>query len=255
MKVKQRTAEELNKCLQEFLSQPHEVKKLQAEAKKIWESEQELSAKKNEDRWTALRDYSIKNDKGENRAIGNEILSALRSRLAKLQGNRCCYCRRWLQNIAHARPIEHVLSRNDYPQFSLHYWNLAVCCRDCNQLKSDNNWSLLPKDANEYPSEIPNHFHPRIHIFDGHVRYIRVETNNTSIAIYHGLTTQGRHLCREHLKTISQVDALFRNNRRITEAIERLQLAGEVSDPKATAKLREFIESLHTAIYRIASSS
>jgi hypothetical protein len=117
----------------------------------------------------------------------------------------------------------------------------------------DKKWTTLSSHAKEYPIEAHDHFHPRIHIFDGHVRYVRIETNDSSIAIYHGLTVQGRQLCRDHLKTVSQVDGLMHNNPQIASAIAKLQLAGEMLDPAASIKLNEFIDQLHAAVHRIAT--
>ena len=248
----QRTAIELNSAEQEFLARPHSVKSLWGQARTVWAEERDLSETKHEDRWSVLAQRTLPKTRGVDRAFGAEIVSALRKHLTDLQGSRCCYCRRWLQNVAYARPVEHVLSRDDYPQFSLHYWNLALACRDCNQVKSNKKWTSLPVTADEYPIDAHDYFHPRIHFFDAHIRYVRVETNDASIAIYQGITEQGRQLCREHLKKISQVDALFRNNRQISSAIERLQAVGDMPNKEATTKLGEFIDTLHTAIYRIA---
>lgn len=248
----QRTAIELNSAEQEFLAHPHSVKGLWGQARTAWTEERDLSETRREDRWAVLAKRTIPKARGADRPFGAEIVFALRKHLANLQGSRCCYCRRWLQNVAHARPVEHVLSRDDYPQFSLHYWNLALACRDCNHVKTNKKWTSLPVTAAEYPINADDYFHPRIHIFDAHIRYVRVETNDASIAIYQGITEQGRQLCREHLKKISQVDALFRNNRQISSAIERLQAVGDVPNQEATTKLGEFVDALHTAIYRIA---
>jgi uncharacterized protein (TIGR02646 family) len=253
MKLTHRTPAEINKDQQDFLSQPHETKALWADARRLWEQEQAYSESSRLDRWTVLTKHKTKYKKsGKPREFGKEIISALRTHLAKLQGNRCCYCRRWLQNVAPARPVEHVLSRKDYPQFSMNYWNLVVCCRDCNQKKKADNWSTLSFAAKSYPIQVNEHFHPRIHVFDSHIRYLRVETNDVSIAVYHGLTPQGRHLCRKHLKTISEVDGLISNNKRVARAVARLQAAGEARDPSATQKLDAFINELHIAFHRMA---
>ncbi|MRW89760.1 hypothetical protein GJ699_07170 [Duganella sp. FT80W] len=250
-----RTAVELDAERDQFLSQPHSTKALWAEAKKAWEDEHRKATRLKKDRWPTLTDYKFPKKGGKKRPLGREIISMLRKHLAKLQGNRCCYCRRWLQNIAHARPVEHILSRKEYPQFSLHYWNMALCCRDCNQLKGKKKWGTLALTAVDYPTTVGDYFHPRLHIYDGHVRYVRLETNDTTIAIYHGLSAPGRQLCRDHLKTISQVDALIQNNPRVRTAVETLQLAGENVDPGATQKLNEFIDAMHQAVHRIAQKA
>lgn len=247
-----RTAVELNQQREQFLLSPHKAKKFRATARTLWESEQDLSEKNRTDGWTLLYKHTVKKPDGTDRTFGVEVICALRVHLACLQQNKCCYCRRWLQNVAQARPVEHILSRDDYPQFSLNYWNLALCCRDCNQLKTNKNWSALPSTATAYPSTVADHYHPRLHIYDRHIRFVRLETNDSSIAVYQGLTKQGRQLCRDHLKTISQVDSLFRNNPRISQAIERLQARGDVIDRDAHSSLGEFINALHTAVHRIA---
>lgn len=252
MKLTHRSGAELDADRQRFLSQPHETKSLCADAKKLWITEQAHSASHRLDGWRVLTAHRTKFKSGKPRDFGKEIISTLRQHLAKLQGNRCCYCRRWLQNVAHARPVEHVLSRKDYPQFSLHYHNLALACRDCNHEKRADNWSKLPHDAKDYPTVVADYFHPRLHIFDSHIRYVRMETNDTAIAIYHGLTKQGRHLCREHLKTISQVDGLMSNNKRISKAVASLQAASDVRDHGKTKELDNFINELHAAVHRIA---
>lgn len=260
MSATTRTVEELDRDEAAFLSRPHKSKSLWKEAREIWDEEQKASSENFEDRWSRLAQRTVlkpnPNPKGETRPIGAEIVSTLRRHLANLQGTRCCYCRRWLQNIAHARPVEHILSRDGYPQFSLHYRNLALACRDCNQQKTNQNWTTLDQAATTYPApdKISDYFHPRLHIFDGHIRYVRVETNDAAVAIYQGLTEQGRQLCRDHLKKISQVDALFKNNRRLSGVIERLQAAGDNPDEAARTRLSEFVDTLHEAIFRIAGS-
>ncbi|WP_128593996.1 HNH endonuclease [Paraburkholderia kirstenboschensis] len=258
MSTTMRSVKQLDEEEAAFLARPHKYQYLQDDARKIWAEAQKASGANREDRWAQLAQQTVlkpdPNPKGETRPIGAEIIAALRRHLANLQGTRCCYCRRWLQNIAHARPVEHILSRDDYPQFSLHYRNLALACRDCNQQKTNKNWTTLDKTAAAYPlpAEAGDYFHPRLPVFDGHIRYVRVETNDAAIAIYQGLTAQGRQLCRDHLKKISQVDALFKNNRQLSGAIERLQAAGDNPEEAEMVKLNEFVGALHEAIYRIA---
>jgi uncharacterized protein (TIGR02646 family) len=261
MSATTRSVEELDRDEAAFLARPHKYQYLQSEARKIWAEEQKIPVSGREDGWSRLAQHTVlkpnPNPKGETRPIGAEIISALRRHLANLQGTRCCYCRRWLQNIAHARPVEHILSRDEYPQFSLHYRNLALACRDCNHQKTNNNWTTLARTATTYPlpEDASDYFHPRLHVYDGHIRYVRVETNDAAIAIYQGLTDQGRQLCRDHLKKISQVDALFKNNRQLSGEIERLQAAGDNPDEAERVKLNEFVDALHEAIYRIAGKA
>jgi hypothetical protein len=72
--------------------------------------------------WTEL---STLNESKTSGVTGPLIKNAFRRFVLDLQGNRCCYCRRWLLNIAHAKPIEHILPRHSYPQFSVNFWNFG----------------------------------------------------------------------------------------------------------------------------------
>lgn len=258
MSATTRTTQEIDNEESAFFSEPHETINLRSQARTLWKNEQKISNDTAVDRWTTLTKYTVRkkepNPKNNTRPFGKEIIFKLRKHLALLQGTKCCYCRRWLQNIAHARPIDHILSRDDYPQFSLHYRNLALACRDCNHQKSNKKWTNLDKSIKEYPKpeSVTEYYHPRLHKFDGHIRYVRIETNDASIAIYHGLTDQGRQLCRDHLKKISQVDALFKNNRQLATSIVRLQAAGEKPSAHEMTRLNEFVETLHQAIFRIS---
>ncbi|WP_091789297.1 HNH endonuclease [Paraburkholderia steynii] len=200
-----------------------------------------------------MRSVKATNTKGKPIDFGVQIQKALRDHLAQLQKNRCCYCRRWLQNIAYARPVEHVLSRDEYPRFSLHYWNLAAACHDCNHRKSSHPWGTWHKHGYPSPRCIKDFFHPRFHDYDAHIRYVRVETNTISVAVYLGLSPQGRQLCRDLLGFISKVDALVHNNPRMSNAITKIQgYGGKNENRVATQRVDEFLDALNGAVYRLA---
>ncbi|WP_321937997.1 hypothetical protein [Paraburkholderia sp. J8-2] len=252
MKTKSQRLRQLAEEGQIFFSTPHEYQYLCVSARTLWRRERKISQRQNLDRWSALRSVNAVNTKGNPVPFGAQIQKALRDHLVQLQKNRCCYCRRWLQNIAHARPVEHILSRADYPQFSLHYWNLAAACHDCNHRKSNFQWGTWRKRRYPSPECIKDFFHPRFHDYDAHIRYVRVETNTISVAVYLGLSKQGRQLCRDLLGFISEVDALVHNNRRMSDSMAKIQAYGGRNENRvATQRVDEFLDALNGAVHRL----
>ncbi|VVP54401.1 hypothetical protein PS896_05584 [Pseudomonas fluorescens] len=166
------------------------------------------------DVWERLSD--IKNTRSK------ELKAMLRKSLKARQGPRCCYCKRWLLNSAHASPIEHILPRHYYPQFALRARNLAIACNDCNALKTDDDWgSFGPHLSYPSPSAMI-FFHPRYHSYDEHVRYLRIETNRQELVTYQGLTPQGRHLCSELLSKVVGKQNLRRNYPQLTHWLQTI---------------------------------
>lgn len=173
----------------------------------------------------AWKELSAHNEAKTSGVTGPLIKQAFRKFVVELQGNRCCYCRRWLLNIAHAKPIEHILPRAHYPQFSLSFWNLAVACFDCNQLKQASNWSTVALHQLNYPKAetCTDFFHARFHRYAEHVSYERRESNHSSNVTYTGHTSQGKHLCREMLYIIAARENLYSNNPTLAEAVTSIQ--------------------------------
>ncbi|TSD77118.1 hypothetical protein FFI16_012050 [Pseudomonas sp. KBS0710] len=171
------------------------------------------------------KELSTHNEAKASGVTGPLIKQAFRKFVIELQGNRCCYCRRWLLNIAHAKPIEHILPKVHYPQFSLHFWNLAVACFDCNQLKQTSNWSTVALSQLDYPTAAmcTDFYHARFHRYAEHVSYERRESNHASNVTYTGHTSQGKHLCREMLYIIAARENLYSNNPTLAEAVIGIQ--------------------------------
>ena len=186
---------------------------------------------------------------------GASITSAFRQRMLKLQGNRCCYCRRWLMNIAYAKPIEHVLPRSAYPQFSIEFWNLAVACTDCNSMKTNEVWGGFSKASRRYPraAEFIDSFHPRFHRYDEHIRYVRVETNVSSVVLFTGLTPQGQHLCRSLLHRIAAKETLIENNPVLAPAMEQIRNFGAKAESQRLQKFDSFRAALDQRLARLLS--
>jgi uncharacterized protein (TIGR02646 family) len=195
--------------------------------------------------WSQIRDAAYF-DAGK-KVVGVALVSALRQHLSDLQSGRCCYCRRALQGIAYAQPIEHVLSRTHYPQYTFFYRNLALSCFDCNHSKKAKNWTSWPKGRRNY---LPLHrcgqfFHPRLHKYDEHVRFVRLETNGAAISFYVGLTTQGKQICRDLLQHTAGRELAVSANERIAQAMEKLKVqVDRVQSAKTAEDLATFIEAL-----------
>lgn len=200
------------------------------------------------DLWKELSNYSHAIYKDD--ITGVSIKSAFRDFMRKSQQGRCCYCRCWLVGSAHARPIEHILSRDDYPQFSLDFWNLAVACADCNLAKTNHVWGSVPTTAKRYPGHDGFHdmFHPRYHAYNDHIRYVVVETNAGGIALYQGLTPQGKHLCIKLLNKIASKRALIAEHPELNESMEGINQYRVAVDSKAAPHLHKFAEMLDRSL-------
>lgn len=194
--------------------------KREAMALKEFRRRQKDPTRAHNDLWTAWSNYRKKQTSG---VTGRLVKQALRDFLEELQNGMCCYCQRPLVNIAHAKPIEHVLPRVDFIQYTFHFWNLAVACHDCNQLKREAVWANEDKRNVELyprPAEFTEMYHPRFHRFADHVRFIRVQTNEHIISIYIGITAQGRHLCLNLLKKLAAREIVLNSNPELRQALE-----------------------------------
>lgn len=202
--------------------------------------------------WPSLHHHKyrqMRKGKRKSYSLGKGIVLALRAHLVKLQNGRCCYCRRHLQNIGYARPVEHILPISDFPQFSVYYLNMAVACHDCNHEKADDNWGPHNPSITRYPTSTTlNHFHPRFHNYDDHIQYLRIETNGTCVSVYVGRTPQGKRLCKELLAHISQMEALYTNNCLIHENMKKLHTYMASKGADDAPMLHQFVSSLYSSI-------
>lgn len=240
--------ERLRKELEEYMTRPHRVKKHCSESRKlIYKFVAET--KKGTDGWTLLE--SLDKDSGD-AVSGSELKAALRDQLVKLQSNRCCYCRRWLVNTAYARPIEHILPRSQFRRYSLHFWNLAVACTDCNALKSDKVFGTVNPKRHSYPTlnGTEDWYHPRFHEYDQHIRFVRLESNGITVVVFLGITKQGKTLCRSLLRHIAAKEMLISNNAVLSACVTALNEYGDRFNGEKARKLREFQDELSASISR-----
>lgn len=184
---------------------------------------------------------------------GAQLKSAFRQRLLELQGGRCCYCRRWLVSTAYAKHIEHILPRHHYAQFSVEFWNLAVACSDCNGAKTDDVWGAISIKRRRYPKarEFSETFHPRFHRYDDHVRYLRLETNVSTVVLFTGLTTQGQHLCSSLLHRIAAKETLVENNPALAPAMDQIRSFEAKAKGMRLKRFDAFREALDQSVIRL----
>ncbi|MCT4501341.1 hypothetical protein N0U25_26430 [Pseudomonas sivasensis] len=173
----------------------------------------------------------------------------LRLALKNRQEPRCCYCKRWLLNNANAAPIEHVLSRDTYPEFALQPRNLAIACVDCNSVKGKADWGKFPRPYERYPaSATMTFFHPRHHRYDEHIRFIRMETNRQEFVSYHGLTPQGQHLCTQLLSAVVGKQSLKRSYPTLAGWQRTMDELDAEGDAAARPALQAFRQAMELAI-------
>lgn len=177
------------------------------------------------------------------------LKSTLRRSLKIRQEPRCCYCKRWLLNNAHASPIEHVLPRRYYPQFALRARNLALACNDCNALKADDDWGRYVEPNTDYPlPQSMTFFHPRYHPYDHHIRYLRIETNRQEFITYQGLSPQGRHLCTELLSRVVGKQNLRKSYPKLGSWLRTLDELYEDAESPPRPALHKFRDAMEKVV-------
>lgn len=197
--------------------------------------------------WTEFQSAAFVSG-GRNRT-GKDIAGDVRRHLAQLQKGRCCYCARRLVGIAYARPIEHILPRRDFGQYTFVYRNLAVCCYDCNLAKRDANWSSVGPAQGKYPgvTAFPDCFHPRYHSYSEHIDFVHVETNSVSLSVFRGKTPQGKQLCKDLLWKTSRREVLVKANPNLAGSLHKLEIA-VAEDGTAGDALSSFMDALEAVI-------
>lgn len=185
---------------------------------------------------------------------GVDLKRAFRTFIEQEYGSRCCYCQRKLQNIAHAKPIEHILPRVTLPLYELDFWNLAVSCYDCNHYKAAKDWTggrFAGQRRYPLPRAFHDVFHARYHVYDDHVAYVRLQTNQASITYFIGKTPQGDQLCRDHLAEMARREMLWANNETTSDAHETIRAFGESEGREGREAFWAFFDQLNDISTRV----
>lgn len=106
------------------------------------------------------------------------------------QDYKCAYCRQRIV-VEHngAWDTDHIIHKDDYPQFLFEPENLCVSCKDCNRIKS-NKSVLKNKNRVTYPENADHYIfcHPHFDEYGKHIRIIR------EAVLYLPITAKGRAL-------------------------------------------------------------
>lgn len=202
------------------------------------------------DPWVRLSKWEFSAPCGS-KITGVQFKKGFREHVGALQKGRCCYCRRVLVRMAHAQPIEHVLPRTHHPEFTFHFWNLAVACADCNLAKSSNTWGAFPKGRRyPEPAAFTETFHPRFHNYQEHVFHLRLEVGSAAVAVFKGITPQGRHLCANVLSKVTKCEILEASSDDLARSMAILKSFDLRDNRKKLVSYAPFLDELMSAIQR-----
>lgn len=93
-----------------------------------------------------------------------------------IQEDICCYCKINLRHGGYGEPIEHIVPKDDRPQWMFEPKNLALSCYPCNTKKNaDNTLSKSGKVSVTYPSTTNafSIYHPHFDVWDQHFEVFR----------------------------------------------------------------------------------
>ena len=193
------------------------------------------SSPKKKTLWSEFYEYASPTNEN---VTGKSIRNHIRTLIEAEQHQQCCYCRRPLLNNAYAKPIEHILPHSIFVQHTFNILNLSISCVDCNSKKSDDVWTAHRERfwrTTRYPTAraFSDMYHPRLHRYDEHIKFFRVQSNTHCISIYTGLTPQGIKLCEKLLTHISKLEVFVSANSELKKHIQTLQ--DEQSQPGSAA--------------------
>lgn len=145
--LNRRKAEVLT-ALSEISQEDHDkLKKLGAEDKKFWNVDDEAHA---------------------------PLVAAFRAEVKtyywQRQARRCCYCSKELDVHKAAYDAEHIIHKDEFPEFMFELANLSVACKTCNGIKTNKNvfaLDIFPKDIPKLSSEY-RIVHPHLDEWEAH---------------------------------------------------------------------------------------
>jgi len=250
-----KSLEEMKREFLDYKSRMHLTKKHVADTRRVVFGLWRLSRREHRDVWGDLA--HLKDTVSNKKVDDTAVKAAFRAYMSSIQNGRCCYCRQWLVSTAYAKPIEHIMPRDAYPQFSLYFWNLAVACADCNGIKSNSQWQLGLVVDSTYPrpDAFEKMFHPRFHEYSHHVRYVIVETNGSSISLYKGISEQGSKLCIDLLEKVAVKRAFLSGNDNMRKSISTVQGYREALENIGHPMLERFILSLDASMADVVHSA
>lgn len=83
------------------------------------------------------------------------LVAAFKSEVKKYywqrQARRCCYCSKELDESKATYDAEHIVHKDEFPQFMFELTNLSVACRTCNGVKKNKNVFAPDVSLDEVP--------------------------------------------------------------------------------------------------------
>lgn len=119
----------------------------------------------------------IRGEKKWDKQTLKPIKDDIRDYLYNINNNRCFFCKSKINNGSNNETIEHILSKDKYPNFTFNPYNLTLACSDCNRIK--NAEDVLNKniqnaenlDFDYYPSNSNDYIivHPYFDDYSDHI--------------------------------------------------------------------------------------
>lgn len=254
-----RTRKDLRDRLKTYKSTCHPVQKHRAASLKFledmyWLAIEEFENRSNtriaskRDLWSELSNYNKDATSG---VAGKFITKKIRAIIEEAQHGKCCYCRTPLLGTAYAKPIEHILPRKHFIQYTFHFYNLAVACYRCNDIKSATSWAHSSKSGKKYyprPESFVEMFHPGFHYYEEHIIFDRKQNNTNHSVTFLGVTDQGKSLCLNLLSQVAAREMLLSNNISLAESIAEIKSVSDHARAPCRDELEQFEEALATSL-------
>jgi hypothetical protein len=107
----------------------------------------------------------------------NDLKRHIKEHYSIIQGDVCFYCKIGIRYGAYGEPIEHIVPKDDRPQWMFEPKNLALSCYPCNTKKNaDNTLSDAGRLAVNYPihSDGFSIYHPHFDNWNDHMEVFHV---------------------------------------------------------------------------------
>ncbi|BCX67947.1 HNH endonuclease [Pseudomonas izuensis] len=132
------------------------------------------------DKFNALPFKSKTGDFWKNTHKGEyaDVKEAIKEHYLKSQNYTCPYCKQYIV-VGHLGvwDAEHIIAKDENPQFMFEPKNLCVSCKDCNGSKSNKEVLVKPSRTRRKFPEDPDDYkfcHPHFHDYAEHIRIIEV---------------------------------------------------------------------------------
>ncbi|HEC2625629.1 TPA: hypothetical protein R2K43_000786 [Raoultella planticola] len=124
-----------------------------------------------------IKKYDLKDDKiweqKSNEMIG--LKKEIKSHCKFQQYKKCIYCRiNQISEYDQVWDVEHIMPKNDFPQFLFHPLNIALSCKQCNRAKFHKSVlnGVVNKEIKEYPMNGMDFIiiHPYLDRYSAHMK-------------------------------------------------------------------------------------